>query len=119
MLKRCVNLKVGGFVTVLVLITSFWAGPVFATGNASASKCNALGKIDVKCYTCPSGEYLGIVSMTPVYDAAGNDCISSFREIKDRCANAYQVPKDEVGFKYKYWLDLTILDNKYPDNCNF
>jgi len=104
----------GIFATLLILA----AQPSGAQSNPSAESCAGLGMIDVQCYNCNTGEYLGMINVQAEYDDYNKDCLRSKNEARGRCAGAYGVPEDTIGMKWKYTIGMTNWKNYYPrNNC--
>lgn len=94
------------------------AHPSNAQSNPSAESCIDLGMIDVQCFNCATGEYLGKINVQAAYDDWNKDCLPSKDQARSRCSNAYGIPLNDVGMKWQYRIGLTDWKNYSPrNNC--
>jgi len=92
------------------------SGTALAQGNPSAESCNELGMLDVQCFNCATGEYLGKINVQAAYDEWNKDCLPNKDQARSRCSGAYGIPIENVGMKWKYMISLTEWKNFSPRN---
>ena len=63
-----------------------------------------------------TGEYLGMITVDATYTPSFESCNGNFRTAREKCADAYEVPKDDIGMQWEYWLGGTKYFNKWPKN---
>mgnify|MGYP006276194509 CR=1 FL=1 len=109
------------FVTVamaflLCLTGLVMSGEALAQSNPSAESCGGVGMIDVQCFNCATGEYLGKINVHAAYDEWNKDCLPNKDQARGRCSGAYGIPLNDVGMKWKYMISLTEWKNWSPRN---
>lgn len=102
--------------TCLAAVLVLGAGLAVAGGKPGPESCDGVGMLDVKCYDCKSGEYLGMINVRAGYDDFHKDCMRDRDEARSRCSGAYGVPTDDVGMSWKYRLGLGEWKNWTPRN---
>lgn len=115
MRHRCTMRFVFGICAVLLVLS---VQPSNAQSKPSVESCTGLGMLDVQCYNCETGEYLGKINVTAGYNEDAKDCMRDIGEARGRCSGAYGVAMDKMGMKWKYRIGMTDWRNWYPrSNC--
>ena len=104
-------LSLCGLGLLLALLVS---SPALARTNPSADSCAGLGMIDVQCYQCSTGTFLGKINVPAGYDDWNKDCLRSKDEARNRCSGAYGVDTNDIGMKWQYNLGATNWKNWSP-----
>ncbi|EMS78128.1 hypothetical protein Dpo_10c01220 [Desulfotignum phosphitoxidans DSM 13687] len=111
----CKRVFIVGIFSAIMILS---AHPSNAQSNPSAESCIDLGMIDVQCFNCATGEYLGKINVQAAYDDWNKDCLPSKDQARSRCSNAYGIPLNDVGMKWQYRIGLTDWKNYSPrNNC--
>ena len=108
-----------GSALFILMAAILWTVPATAGGDPSEETCRDLGKIEIKCLDCATGEYIGSVTVDALYDSSFGDCNGRYKEAREICARAYGRNKFEIGTKWSYSIGLTDFYGNSPPNCKY
>ncbi len=93
------------------------AAPALAGGGPSVENCRNRGTIDMDCYVCMSGRYLGKVTIQAEYDPYYGDCFNNIFKARDMCKLLYDAGDGEMATKGRYSIGGGSYTAWTPSKC--
>ena len=104
----------------IFLCTAFllcFAATAHAGNKPSVESCNKMGMLDMSCYVCDTGRYLGKISVKAEYDPEYGDCANRYREARQKCSEFYGVERRNTACRWSHSMGGTIYSGSYPASC--
>lgn len=106
------------FITAALLTTLSMPPAVFAGDDApSAETCSALGTITVKCFYCPSDQYMGDVTVEAKYNPRTKSCLEEEWDAILLCDTYYITGWNRTSIRYRYTIGARTYTGEGPENC--
>jgi hypothetical protein len=96
------------------MVMALSSAAALAQGKPSPESCSGVGMIDVQCFNCATGKFLGMINVQAAYNEWNKDCLPNKDQARDRCSSAYGFHPKDIGMKWKYNLGLTEWRNWSP-----
>lgn len=107
-----------GLVAAVFFVAVVLVSPISAGQKPSVESCEEMGMLDITCFICDTGEYVGMISVKAEYDSEYGDCGNRYREARRKCSEFYGFDLKEIGCRWSHTMGGTSYGGWYPEYCN-